>query len=96
MNWKITISRYKKKSKEIPKEFRRYSIAVGYVKKWEKMWHVIETKSFEFPWLDDDIIKAKARELGNTYFKNQPKQVLIYFRGELVYGKDNLFKFYFK
>ena len=97
MWWKITITKYKKLSKEIPKEQRRYSIAVGYVKKWAKVWQGITTKEFTFDW--EDTSEKRIKEYANTawrlYFKNQPKQILIYLGDELKYGKDNLNKFYF-
>ncbi len=97
MQWKITITRFKKVSKEIPKEQRRYSLAVGYVKKWEKMWTTITTKEFTFDWgnTDDKMIKDYGNIAWMKYFKGQPRQILIYLGGELKYGKDNLNKFYF-
>ncbi len=96
MDWKITITRYRKASKEIPKAERRYSAAVGYMKKWEKMWTPVETKEFTYDWgkLDDTEIKHYANIAWNV-FMGQPKQVLIFLGDELRYGKDNLKKFYF-
>ena len=98
INWKITISKYKKASKEIPKAERRYSIAVGYMKKWEDMWTVATSKSFTFEvgFKDDERIKGKANILWSQHFKGQPKQVLIFLDGELKYGRDNLDKFMFR
>jgi len=99
MNWKITITKYKKVSKEIPKEQRRYSIAVGYVKKWAKVWQGMNwsTKEFTFDWgcTNDKMIKDYANVAWMKYFKGQPRQILVYLGGELKYGKDNLNKFYF-
>lgn len=97
MEWKITISRYRKKSSEIPKENRRYSIAVGYVKKWEKMWTATTTKEFKFNWAvtSDGQIKAHANDIWKGHFKGQPRQVLIFLDGELMFGKDNLDKYFF-
>lgn len=97
MDWKITISSYKKKSKEIPKEFRRYSIAVGYVKKWEKMWHAITTKNFKYPWAttSEKQIMDYANILWAGHFKRQPRQVLIFLGDELKFGRDNLDKYRF-
>lgn len=96
MSWKITITRYRKASKEIPKAERRYSAAVGYMKKWEEMWIVGHSKSYTFPvWCDDDAIKVYANSIWARHFKGQPRQVLIFLGDELVYGKDNLNKYYF-
>lgn len=99
MNWRITIIKYKKASREIPKEHRRYSIAVGYIKKWETMWQEITwtRKEFTFDWgcTDDKMIRDYANIAWVKYFKGQPKQILIYLGDELKFGKDNLDKFYF-
>lgn len=97
MEWKITISRYKKKSKEIPKENRRYSIAVGYVKKWEKMWTVQSSVSYKYDWAktSEDQIREYANIQWAEHFKGQPRQVLIFLGDELKFGKDNLDKYFF-
>ncbi len=97
MNWKITITRYRKASKEIPKEERRYSAAVGYMKKWADMWTTSGTQVFKYPWVttSNEQIKDYANILWMEHFKGQPRQVLIFLGDELRYGKDNLKKFYF-
>ncbi len=97
MNWKITITRYRKKSVDIPKAERRYSAAVGYIKKWAEMWTVTTTKEFKFNWAvtSDGQIKAHANDIWKGNFKGQPRQVLIFLGDELRFGKDNLDKYRF-
>ncbi len=97
MNWKIIITRYRKASKEIPKDQRRYSAAVGYMKKWEKMWATSGIKSYKYPWgsTSKEQIKDYANILWMEHFKGKPRQVLIFLGDELKFGKDNLDKFYF-
>ncbi len=98
MQWKITITRYRKTSKTIPKGERRYSAAVGYMKKWAEMWKPLGTKAFKYPWVttDNEQIKGYANILWMEHFKGQPRQVLIFLGDELRYGKDNLDKYMFK